>query len=274
MHVARHPFEPEIVANRARLDEKSLASYRKDIESGNYLLFRGIERISRENVHDVVALQRPIDEQLRALDLFVDASLAKYQMATNVGRPVRIDFLGTQYEVVADDNDYSVSLKNWSLGYLAALARRRMPIVHAFCQIDLDLVARKTKTKIGAYNTPFARFLQRLFVKGEPHGKNLLAVADEIRQDAMPEALYDHALRIDGSLVDTFTSVLTQDATRFNASLLVALERYKSYWSTKQVNYPDGLISLPLTALVVMAKDHDLDVVHTSDYLVRALTEA
>lgn len=274
MHVARQPFDPEIVANRARLDATSLASYRKDFEGGNLRLIRGIERLALENVHDLVALQRPIDEQLRALDLFLDASLAKYQMATHVGRAVTIDFAGRQYEVVADDLDYSISLKNWSLGYLTALARRRMPLVHAFNQIDLELVASKTSVQIGAYYTPFARFLQRLFLKGEPHGKNLLAVTELIRQDAMPEGIYDYALRIDGSLVDLFTFVLTHEAEEFNAALLVALERYRAYWSKQPANYPDGLISLPLTALVVMAKDHDLAVVHSSDFLLGALTDA
>lgn len=36
---------------------------------------------------------------------------------------------------------------------------------------------------------------------------------------------------------------------------------------------PQGLVSLPITAIAVMAKDYDIEIEHASDYLVQHLID-
>ncbi|NQX56179.1 immunity 49 family protein [Pedobacter panaciterrae] len=272
MHITRHSFNKEIVENNVILNDKNINLYLKEL-SNNHLVIRGLERLSLENLCYSASLQYPVDKQLFYLDLFIDASLAKYQIATNIGKSIEINLTGTKHQILPEDVDYSVSEQNWITGYMAALARRKMQIVHAFCAIDLDFVNQKKRTKGGAYSLLFAKFLQRLFVKGEPHGQNLLAAANEIKKDKMPEPTYEYALFIDGPVIDMFTPIFMNDEKDFNETLLSALELYKKYWSKEQMNIPNGLISLPITALTVMAKDYDLNIKHTSDYLLQYLID-
>ena len=271
MFVKRHPFKNDVIESNIVLNDENIDSYLKELDSKNFILIRGLERLSFENFCNSAAVANPIEKQLYYLDLFIDASLAKYQMATNIGTPISINFQGNQHQAVAEDKDYSISDQNWMLGYMAALARRKMPIVHAFCAINLDVVNEKDKTKGGNYSLLFAKFLQRLFIKGEAHGQNLLAAANEIKEGSMPDETYNYALHIDGPLIDLFTPILTNDKKDFNEMLLNALNLYKKYWSKEPKNIPNGLISLPITAISVMAQDYDFKIEHTSDYLVQHL---
>ncbi len=116
-------------------------------------------------------------------------------------------------------------------------------------------------------------FLQRLFEKGEPHGQNLLAVVNEIKKDKMPEPTYDYALLIDGPVIDMFTPLMMHSEKEFNEMCLHALECHKKYWNNQQPNTFEGLISLNITALTVMAKDYDFKIEHTSDYIVQSLVD-
>ena len=89
----------------------------------------------------------------------------------------------------------------------------------------------------------------------------------------MPEPTYDYALHIDGPLIDMFVPLLSDDKEDFNAMLIQALEYHKKYWSREQKNIVGGLVSLPITALAVMAKDYGFHVDHTSDYLLQFLID-
>ena len=229
MFVKRHPFKTEVIESNIVLNDENIDSYLKKLNSGNFLLIRGLERLAFENFCNSAAVVSPVDKQLYYLDLFIDASLAKYQMATNVGIPIIISFQGNQHEVIAEDKEYSVSDQNWVLGYMAALARRKMAVVHAFCDINLDIVFQKDETKGGIYSLLFAKFLQRLFIKGEPHGQNLLAAANEIKEGSMPDETYNYALHIDGPLIDLFTPIFTNDEKDFNKMLFDALDLHKKY---------------------------------------------
>ncbi|MDB5014959.1 MAG: hypothetical protein JWQ25_3161 [Daejeonella sp.] len=273
MFVKRHPFKKEVIESNILLNDENIDSYIKELDESNFILIRGLERLSFENFCNSAALAYPVEKQLYYLDLFIDASLAKYQMATNIGTPITINFQRNQHQVTAEDKDYSVSDQNWMLGYLAALARRKMDVVHDFCAINLDIVNQQDETTGGTYSLLFAKFLQRLFIKGEPHGQNLLAAANEIKEGSMPDETYNYALHIDGPLIDMFTPIFTNDEKDFNEMLLNALDLHKKYWTKEPKNIPNGLISLPITAITVMAKDYDFKIEHTSDYLVQHLID-
>jgi hypothetical protein len=274
MHIARNPINKQIIENNIGLNDGSINFFLKEIEQKNYLVIRGLEQSSLANLCNAAAVEHPIDKQAYYLDMFIDASLAKYQMATNIGKEITINFLGKQHQVVPPAKNYSVSEQNWITGYMAALAQRKMAIVKLFCDIDLDLVHQNKKTQGGEYSLLFAKFLKRLFNKGEPHGKNLLAAANKIQENEMPASTYDYALHIDGPVIDMFTPILINDKNDFNRLLLQALELHKKYWTKQQENLVDGLISLPITALTVMAKNYDFDIDHTSDYLLQFLIDS
>lgn len=273
MFIKRHPFQTEILESNIVLNDNNIDSYLKELKESNFLLIRGLERLSFENFCYSAALAYPIEKQLYYLDLFIEASLGKYQMATNIGKSLSINFQEIHHEVTPDDKNYSVSDQNWMLGYMAALARRKMDAVHAFCDINLDIVNQQDETTGGTYSLLFTKFLQRLFLKGEPHGQNLLAAVNEIKEDKMPDGTYNYALHIDGPLIDMFTPILTNDEKDFNEMLLDALNLHKKYWSKEQKNIPNGLISLPITAITVMAKDYGFKIEHTSEYLIQYLID-
>lgn len=273
MHISRNPIDEEILETNIGLNDENIRAFKDELAQENFLVVRGLERTSLENLCSAAALSYPVERQAAYLDLFIESSLAKYQMATHVGTEISVSMCGNRYQVVPADKDYLVTDQNWMLGYMAALARRKMDIVHSFCAIDLDIVRQKDGTTGGQYSQLFASFLQRLFRKGEPHGKNLLAAANRIKEDEMPAPTYDYALHVDGPLIDLFVPILSDDKEDFNAMLVQALQAHKKYWSTEPKNIPDGLLSLPITALAVMARDYGFPIDHTSDYLLQFLVD-
>jgi hypothetical protein len=273
MFVARPSFDRDILESNLRLEDKGFNQARRDLHQKNFLIVRGLERSSFARLCATAALGLPPEDQVQLLDTFIECSLAKYQMATHVGSAMTIELFGERHELVPEDKDYVVSEHNWALGYFAALARRKMAVVRQFCEIDLDVVRDRDRTKGGPHSLLFAKFLQRLFVKGEPHGKNLLAAAQAIQPDAMPEATYDHALHVDGPLIDLFVPIFSGDADDFDAMLQKALELHVKYWQRQPRNFLEGLVSVPLTALAVMAKDYDLEFRQRSDLLLLHLID-
>ncbi|MBL4674759.1 MAG: immunity 49 family protein [Mucilaginibacter sp.] len=273
MHVSRNPIDAQVIVNIIKSNDDNINNYFEQLQAGNFLVVRGIERLSLDNLYNSAALNYPVDKQLYYLDLFIDASLAKYQMLGNIGRQITISLSGTSYLMVPPDKNYWVSEQNWLLGYMAALAHRKMAIVKLFCAVDLDLVHQKKDTKGGEYILLFAKFLQRLFINGEPHADRLLAASGAIKEGTMPESTYEYALYTDGPLMDIFKSIFVDDEKEFNERLLEALELHKKYWAKQPANSVRGLLSLPLTALCVMAKDYDFKIDHTSDYLLQFLID-
>ncbi len=231
-----------------------------------------MSRLALQNLGNAVGISLSEDEQLKYLDYFIESGLAACQMAVNVGKEIKIVFHKQEYIIIPEEKNYTVSDKSWIAGYLACIARRDMITRKAYCEIDLDMLENKSQTKGGQYSLYFAKFLQRLFLKAEPHGKNLLAAANEIKKDKMPEPTYEYALYNDGPLIDMYTPILMNDEKDFNAMLLNALELHKKYWQKEPAD-PLGLISLPITALTVMAKDYDFKIEHTSDYIVQSLVD-
>ncbi len=273
MHIASNSFDKEIILKNYELNEISLGDYINDFEKGENLIIRGICNRALENLNYAGALKLEAKKVKYYVNLFAEASLVKYQMATHAGVNITASFLEKKYQITAPDKNYTVSDQGWSKSYMAALACRRMDIVHSLCEIDLDVVQAKTKTTGGIYSLLFAKFLQRLFKKAESHGQNLLAAANEIKKDKMPDSTYEYALHIDGPVIDIFTPLLMKDENDFNAMLLNAFELHKSYWANQQANLADGLISIPLTAMAVMAKDYDFKIEHTSDYIIQSLVD-
>ncbi len=272
MHIERNLFNRQIITENLEGNIDDTPVYLTNIiKNGKYFVLSGLSDSYLESFYYTATLNEDSGKTKDLLLKFIETVICKYQLALNVDKNVKIIFQGTEYDVIPEDKNYLVSDHNWTIAYMAALACRDMESVHKMCEIDLDAVGAKTNTTGGVYSLLFAKFLQRFFNKAEPHGKNLLAAANEIKEDKMPDSTYDYALYIIGPLIDMYNSILFNKKEEFNQNLLTALKNHKTYWSRKQENLPEGLVSLPITGLCVMAKDYNFPVEHTSDYIITSL---
>lgn len=269
----RHDFDRAIIESNLASNDERIADYLEKIQGGSHRLLRALPRLADASLCSAAALGMEPERQLRYLDLYIDASRAAHRMSLAVGAPITIELGGRRFEVVPADHDYSVSEQSWLAGYFAARARRNAGAIQAFCELDLDLISQKSTTTGGAYSLHLAKFFQRLLVRGEPHGKNLLAVAVEITPERMPDATYDYALHVDAPLVDLMTPLLMGDSADFNAMLANALALHARYWTREPRNLTEGFVSVAITALAVTAIDQGLVVEQRSEYLLSCLLE-
>ncbi len=163
MYIVRNEIDKEILRQLILLNDGNINLFLTELDNKNYLVIRGLEKLSFQNFCMAVSMEYPVDKQLYYLDMFIEASMAKYQMATNTGKMIAIDFAGNIYKFVPEEKDYTVSEQNWIRGFMAALARRKMKTVHAFCAINLDIVNQKKKTKGGEYSVLFASLFAKAF---------------------------------------------------------------------------------------------------------------
>lgn len=270
MHLSRHHFNKKNVENQYSSAKEYVERYLGKFSGGRYFILRDLYLRSLQKYCYSIALEENKNTIEENLMLFNDTALGLYQMATNIGKPIVFEFGKKTYQWVPEDVDYMITDQGFITAFMTAIITGDMNRIRRLNEIDLDIVQNLTTTRGGIYTFHFAKFLQRLFEKGAPHLELLLKSSEALKETSMPGAIFDFALRINGPIIDLFTSLLTADEKNFNRQLQYALELHKKYYSQSDEYsiISEGLVSLPLSALKILALNQGLKVDITSDYLI------
>ena len=270
MHIYRHSFSKTDVKHHFESAQKDVKMLLEVFSEGYYFALRDLYLSALQKYCYSIIFEEKMQDIYANLELFNQTALGLYQMATHVGQPVVFEFGTQSYEWIPEDVDYMVTDQGFITAYMAAIIAGDMERIRKLNEIDLDAIQKLSNAKGGVYSFYFAKFLQRLFEKGAPHLQLLLKSSEALKESSMPGAIFDFALRINGPVIDLFTSLLTADEKNFNRQLQHALELHKKYYSQSDEYsiVSEGLVSLPLSALKILALNQGLKVDITSDYLI------
>jgi hypothetical protein len=274
MHIARHPIDKHVIAT----SYKSYQSLKNDALSlfdEDKTAVRVLSGYFASLFYCSTVTESDVEKRLEWLDLFIEASDAQYKMAVNIGADTRFEFMNATFELSPPRKNYLVTDVGWTEAYMAAIVRQNGNAIDQLATNDLNEIRRQEKANGFEYSFLFAQFLQHLYEKGYDLGNHLLKVSDASLKVPKTSPLYDYMLDIAGPQIDLVTYVLLKDEENFNAKLKTALLSFREYYERQgdqgQVD-PSGLVSIPLSAIVVLAKDVGLAIKHTSDYLPSYLT--
>jgi hypothetical protein len=276
MHISRHPINKDAIIssfeNYESLKDNALKLFQTDKTELRALSGYFFNLFCYSTI-----VGNDIAKRLEWLDLAIAAAVAKYTIAVNIGKRTNVEFMNATYEIDPPAKDYRVTDTDWTRVYLSAIVRRNDKAIDRLAAIDLEEVKRQDVTKGFEYNFLFAQFLQRLFDKGVDNAKNLSRASKASLEVPETSLQYNYMLDIASPQIDLFTYILRRNEEKFNELLLEALECFKEYFEQEGEEGkkdPDGLVSIPLSAIVRLAKDQGMAVHHTSDYLPAWLIDA
>ncbi len=268
MHIARHKTDQRVMkmardSYRSALDD-TLARFKRDRSA---LCHASDELIALFNYSAAIGDEPEPD--LGALDLFIEASIASYKIALNPGQEVTFTFRKRPYRAVAK-RKVSVTTQGWINAFQAAIARRDRDAISQLAALNLDEVQQLEKRnplKPLGVDHYYARLLKGLFKKGSACRPYLAKMTEACER--VPEASPIHRFTRDLARpeVNLLTSLMNKDEAGFNSALEEALKSHRRYFTRVALRDPYGTVSLPLSALVVMAQDAGMTIEHTSDYV-------
>ena len=276
MYISRHTIDKQGITGPYQVNLGLKERRMADLDT-NISMLRNLWRYCLDLFFQSAVLIDDKQKTLSYLELYVEAAAATYTMATHIGTNVSVSFMGKTQELVPPEKDYKVSPAGWIFAWFAAILRRNKGAIDALHAVDLEKIRQLDKTKGYEYTFLYARFLQQLFEKGVDHGANLSKASEESMKVPENSLVYDYMLDIAGPQMDLLIYVLYKDEKKFNERLLKALESFKRYYENlgkAGETDPYGLISLPLSAIVLMAKDQGIAIHHTSDYIPDYLINA
>src|SRR5580658_5736508 len=201
MHIARHPIDKRAIASSYK-NFQSLKDHALSLLPEDKTAVRVLSGYFASLFYCSIVTENDEAKRLEWLDLFIEASVAKYKMAVNIGANIKFEFMDAAFEFTPPNRDYLVTDVGWTQAYLGAIIRRNDPAIDQLAAIDLDEIRRRDKAKGFEYSFLFAQFLQHLYDKGYDHGKNLLKVSKASMEVPKTSPVYDYMLDIAGPQID------------------------------------------------------------------------
>jgi hypothetical protein len=265
MHIARHPFDKNKLEDYYAVELKSIENSLNIFNSGKYFVLRDMYNKTLAAACCSVILEKGKDEIHRQFYLFLDVAIGKFKMGTNVGNEISFSFLGKQYSYRPEEKNYTLTDQGWITAFLSALLFLDLGKISELNEIDLDKVQQVTNVKGAEYTILYAKFLQHVFKNDQNNFENLKTVSEAIKPDRVPPEIFRYANDIVGGQVDLFGAALLKETPYFNEVFLKAVQWHKDFYSSDTQN-PEGLFSIPLTAISALAKYYKIEIQHSSDY--------
>jgi len=210
------------------------------------------------------------DNDNKDLQDLIDSLTANLNFSVHIGKEIAYKFQGKIITVTPEPRNYGVSMHIWNMAFFGAIILDDAELLKTLMNIDLEeLLTASGKKKDYTFNMAIA--LKAFYLKQTGYPE-LLADALKANMDVPKNhLLYDKAMDIDGPALELLYLLLTEKNEQFNERLLKALEWHKKYYmrlEKKKIQSNVGLVSLPICAMVKLAKElKKMEIEHTSDYL-------
>jgi len=213
----------------------------------------------------------PDEEKIKLyLHLYAESSLAKFLMALNVGKEISFRINQASLSLTPDERDYEISVLKWINLFYAAILLKDADLLRSTADIDLDKVNDLTSSKTEKYNFHFAVFLQKWYKKAGNASDELLLASQTSNEVSKQSPLYDYMLDIGGPQIDLFSKIIYNEASEFNSLFKNAVQYHKNFFEGESKNgiiNTAGIISLPLSAICLIAKNTGFHIETSSDFI-------
>lgn len=187
-------------------------------------------------------------------------ALAAFQSNASIGKPFLVAYDNDFIEVIGEADDYSTKVEVWLPALYSAIILRNKQAIDFLITIDNSVFA---EASLGEQNRPFDYALVDLLKAVFTPGANLASAIEKALVTSNPDDYEDfaylYASRLDWPLVDIIMAIFSDEGEHvYNENMKKSLQLHKEYFDTgKDSRCADrqGAISIPLTAMAVLAKD-------------------
>ncbi|MBD0409658.1 immunity 49 family protein [Pseudoalteromonas distincta] len=187
-------------------------------------------------------------------------ALAAFQSNASVGKPFIVAYDNDFIEVIGEADDYSTKVEVWLPALYSAIILRNKKAIDFLITIDNSVFA---EASLGEQNRPFDYAFVDLLKAVFTPGANLASAIEKALVASNPDDYEDfaylYASRLKWPLVDIIMAIFSDEGEHaYNKEMKKALLLHKEYFNTgKDSRRADrrGAISIPLTAMAVLAKD-------------------
>jgi hypothetical protein len=170
-------------------------------------------------------------------------------------------------------NDFS-HVGNWRFGFYMGVICNDFHSVDALCGLPVQSL-RQSRTKSDECFYLYVDAIQRFWRRDPEISQRFLAALEATEPQAVRVASPDYILNIVVPEMELFYRFLTGDVSRFNETLLFALQRHKSFWSKgDRKKDSEGYLALGLLATCILASRGGLPIEVQSDYIPASLMGA
>jgi hypothetical protein len=180
-----------------------------------------------------------------------------FQSVMNDGKEFLLELGDEQLPVTGKFTSHYIHVDSWIRAFSLAVMARSARSVEILRQVPHKIHEADSRGKLTEYDFTLAELLKGVYTPDAPLAQLLLKSMETFDPDELTDARFFYKSRIllpIDSILRTIFEPKGEEA--FNEAMEKALTLHKEYYVKKDKMAEEGLVSVPLTALAVIAYDH------------------
>ncbi|EKE76629.1 immunity 49 family protein [Gallaecimonas xiamenensis] len=239
--------------------EETLVDYEEDIplmintikKKNGGLILGGSINEAVDGFGNAIILGRPHNDSLRHLSLLKEFGVTNFAYMVNQGKTFQATIDGDTFELTGQPKTDYVDTDSWIKVYCAAVMLRDFDAISVLNQVS-EATFISANLKPDSFDLALIKVLKGIFT---PDSDMAALLKDALLCDDIDDMRLPYAHHILSPLLPLVRCIFTANAeAEFNQELREAVAMHKAYWSKDELEAL-GWVSLPLTALAVIAQD-------------------
>jgi hypothetical protein len=274
VHIPIHHFDRERVAGMLKTYEQSVLMMLEQAASRPHALAVLIsDALAQAGL--LAALEPDANALPRLVRLSGRSGAALFSLARADGHTLELPLATDNAQPLSGQVDESqLHVGRWLTAYWAATVARDVQSLALLCATTDEQLLRSS-SKADAFLHHLAQAARSFFLKDEAAMTHLLEALRHTDPQSAKIAPADYVLDLSVPTIELFFTLLDNDEAGFDETLAKALKLHANYWGrANRRDDPEGLLALPLAALLVLARAHGMSPATTSDYIPQSLLAA
>lgn len=180
-----------------------------------------------------------------------------FQLSLNNGKEFMMDIDDDSIPVTGKYKNCYTNANYWVTAFYLAIIMRDMTAVGILSQVTEDIF-KADEQGSNNFDNQLAALYKAIFNPAANFAEQLVITTASFIPDEFTDARFKYVSRIFWPQVAIIQAIFTPGSEdKFNELMTEALKLHKEYWKLKSRSTDaEGVISLPLTALAVLAHDH------------------
>lgn len=267
-HQTRHSIENPAFAQKAY--ESSLKSFQTGLlslkdrpENWGFFSNRAAELYGQADF-----FQQKKHITLDILRVMMETSIGNYRLLENPGKKIELSLLGRKFSLTGNGKAAFTGTSTWLRAYFSAIILRDQAALLQLANVPLKLLDKGGITS-DPIDYALVNFYKSIFISDSPLGKLFVKAIEATEPSQLSPKRARFVSEIVFPALNMLRFLFPPDGKKYEMAMEKALHLHKKYYSEPQLRQKsEGMISLPLTAIAVLANDSKkMDLSLSSDYL-------
>lgn len=179
-----------------------------------------------------------------------------FQSVMNIDKQFMLTYGNEQVPVVGEKSRCGINAGNWLDVFYCAIITRNMALIRILSQVP-ETIFNADELGSGNFDNQLAELFKAIFSPEANFAEQLVKTTAAFDPNDFTNERFVFVSHIFWPQLAIIRTIFSPDSeVEFNQEMEKALLLHKERWMKISVNAAEGIISLPLTALAVLAHDH------------------